>query len=587
MAVAFRAAGAWVFSASTSVGVTAVLPTGWQVGDIHVLTVVWKQKAATITNPTGWTLVSGTDVSSTTSVAYGAGVGDIRTTSFYRIAQSGDTSVVISALTGGATTTASGNVMGAQIEGFSNASGFWDVYGIATGESAQTNTTHAYGNLAGPAGTWSAGDMVVFGSGLSLSTPTISSPSVSSTGATISAVTATPGKGSSTIGADLLGWSGYASITAGSSTSTANFSHVSSAATYGTGSLVRIREFIPVAPNSATGLAVTPQSNSVSQLNLSWTAPSSVGSGITGYKIYRSVGTSTSDGSAGTFTLLTTTTGTGTTYNDTGLTASTGYSYYIVATTGADGPASNTASAYTNYTNNIAASDGGSLGTGSGTTSVSITTTAIIPANTIIIFLASASSTNTGGSMSYSSNNANLTVGFAPNIGYPAGAITNYGMMELFTNGANSIPAGTVIVFTPNIVTTDISAALHLITNGAYYSDPGAVSSFASTTSPTYQSVTSDTGLRIAGLVFNGATTTVTPTSGLTIVNSSSTAANNVRFMIGSMDSSASQFTNSSTLGVAKVGVSWATHVKSSVITAYSPPTSTTTPIRRIGKYTF
>ncbi len=81
----------------------------------------------------------------------------------------------------------------------------------------------------------------------------------------------------------------------------------------------------PTAPQSPTNLAAT--SVSSSQINLSWTTPSNNGgSAITGYKIDRS----TNSGS--TWSILVANTGsTGTTYSNTGLSASTTYTYRVSA----------------------------------------------------------------------------------------------------------------------------------------------------------------------------------------------------------------------------------------------------------------
>jgi len=75
------------------------------------------------------------------------------------------------------------------------------------------------------------------------------------------------------------------------------------------------------APSTPTNLRATVVSSS--EISLSWSA-STDASGISGYNIYRSTG-------AGLFTFLTSTTGTGTTYVNTGLTPNTSYSYRIAA----------------------------------------------------------------------------------------------------------------------------------------------------------------------------------------------------------------------------------------------------------------
>jgi hypothetical protein len=79
------------------------------------------------------------------------------------------------------------------------------------------------------------------------------------------------------------------------------------------------------APSSPTGLVVTAVSSS--QINLSWTAPSNIGgSAITGYKIDRST-----NGGSTWFTIVSNTASITTTYSNTGLAASTTYTYRVSA----------------------------------------------------------------------------------------------------------------------------------------------------------------------------------------------------------------------------------------------------------------
>jgi fibronectin type 3 domain-containing protein len=97
-------------------------------------------------------------------------------------------------------------------------------------------------------------------------------------------------------------------------------------------------------PPVPTGLTAT-ASNST-QVNLTWSAGSFNGDAATGYKVYRKTGT-------GFFTQIGT--ATNTTFGDTGLNASTTYSYYVVAVDSAGHVSvqpSNTASATTQAINN-------------------------------------------------------------------------------------------------------------------------------------------------------------------------------------------------------------------------------------------
>src|SRR5207245_11055390 len=80
------------------------------------------------------------------------------------------------------------------------------------------------------------------------------------------------------------------------------------------------------APSPPTGLTATAVSSS--QINLFWTAPTNNGgSAITGYKIERST-----DGGTTWSTIVSNTGSTGATYSNTGLTASTAYTYRVSAT---------------------------------------------------------------------------------------------------------------------------------------------------------------------------------------------------------------------------------------------------------------
>jgi chitodextrinase len=89
-----------------------------------------------------------------------------------------------------------------------------------------------------------------------------------------------------------------------------------------------------IAPGAASGLSAV--AASPSQINLSWSAASDTGgSGIAGYQVFRNGGYVSTVGS--------------TSHNDTGLSAGTSYSYYVVAVDGAGNTsgASNSASATT------------------------------------------------------------------------------------------------------------------------------------------------------------------------------------------------------------------------------------------------
>ncbi|HEX5457883.1 MAG TPA: spherulation-specific family 4 protein [Candidatus Nitrosotalea sp.] len=123
----------------------------------------------------------------------------------------------------------------------------------------------------------------------------------------------------------------------------------------------------PTVPSVPTGLTGTVPS--ATQINLSWTAPSNNGgSAITGYKIDRS-----SDAGL-TWRTIANTAGTGTTYSNTGLAASTAYTYRVSATN-----AVGTGSA----SNAISATTLAGTGTGTGTTVTITVKTMGLSGNTI------------------------------------------------------------------------------------------------------------------------------------------------------------------------------------------------------------
>src|SRR5437016_7616484 len=101
-------------------------------------------------------------------------------------------------------------------------------------------------------------------------------------------------------------------------------------------------QLVPSPPTNLTATTASP-----SQINLSWTAPSNNGgSAITGYEIERST-----DGGTNWSSIQSNTGSTSTAYSDTGLVASTSYTYQVSAinVAGTSSP-SNTASATTSST---------------------------------------------------------------------------------------------------------------------------------------------------------------------------------------------------------------------------------------------
>ncbi len=162
-------------------------------------------------------------------------------------------------------------------------------------------------------------------------------------------------------GAPISGYSIYRSTTAGGEGTTAyatignvtswTDSGAAAGSTYyykvaatnsaGTGAQSNERSATPLATATLPGAStLTAARSSRRGVQLTWTAAAPNGSAISGYTIYRATS------SGGTFTALTTRSGTTTSYRDSATTSGATYWYYIVARNAAGpGPASNTASA--------------------------------------------------------------------------------------------------------------------------------------------------------------------------------------------------------------------------------------------------
>lgn len=136
MSVAFRAAGTWSFTANnvaTPFTTTPGAPTGKTVGDLLVLVCESRSITATVATPTGWTLVSGFPVRSTT-----ASGGSIYV--FTRIAD-GTATDTPSPVWTGLTTGTTGDSSGAGILCYSGGGTLADGSPTSSDLSAQTTTS--------------------------------------------------------------------------------------------------------------------------------------------------------------------------------------------------------------------------------------------------------------------------------------------------------------------------------------------------------------------------------------------------------------------------------------------------------------
>jgi hypothetical protein len=138
MSLAFVAQTTPTFSASTSTVPTLTAPTGVAAGDLVLIVAVYKQISATFTDPTGWTKLGGFQTAN--GAAYGASTGDVAIRIYARVWQAGDTIPTLAALTGGSTTSASGNVVGAFTIAYRATSGVYDISAQVNAQSTSATT---------------------------------------------------------------------------------------------------------------------------------------------------------------------------------------------------------------------------------------------------------------------------------------------------------------------------------------------------------------------------------------------------------------------------------------------------------------
>ena len=227
MAVAFVAAGAWV-EGTTSV--TPGLPAGMAAGDVMVLFVGCKPFSATIVEPTGWTLIPGSDGADGT-VANVGGAGSVLWAAFQRAWQSGDAAPVV--------TITSGSISGGVTHGYSKGAGTWDV-AAAKGSDAVSDTALSLTMDADPGIT--AGDHLA-GFAIIPDNQTMVTPTLTAASATIGTPNKQPATSLSTASAEDLAATGLeVACTAGTATAAAVQGWTLGGAETGGGCLVRLRE---------------------------------------------------------------------------------------------------------------------------------------------------------------------------------------------------------------------------------------------------------------------------------------------------------------------------------------------------------
>lgn len=253
MAIAFVSQGTTPSGTTANItgttSVTPALPASLATGHLVLIAVVNKLETATPTTPTNWTLVG--------SIAGGFGAaaaddGQLRTTVFSRIKDTGWSTMPAITITGG-------NSAMAQAFAFSNATGAWDVV-AASGVDSTSGAQFLADTTTDPGLT--TGDWGFAVAGVTTDSPTWVTATFTTTGITWGTVTERS-EPKTTQGNDLGGFVATAAVSSGTSSGTTNISSNGTVGTLnatGTLMFVRLRETTsttPISGSESNSLAVS------------------------------------------------------------------------------------------------------------------------------------------------------------------------------------------------------------------------------------------------------------------------------------------------------------------------------------------
>ena len=219
MPVGYRATGTVSAAAGT---ITPGLPASFAAGDLHVLQVMTRGTTpATINTPANWIALPGGE---TTGGAGTEGIdsGQVRVKVFYRVAVAGDTapSVTFGTTPSVAMGYVSGYTKGAWEE--------WSIHGAFGADT--TGSTTSYSPAIGQTISIKGGDWIGAFTGLNNDSGTLTSRSISVTGATVGAATGRISKAATTIGNNGSIDISNTAVSAGTATAAVSYSFVQSAA---------------------------------------------------------------------------------------------------------------------------------------------------------------------------------------------------------------------------------------------------------------------------------------------------------------------------------------------------------------------
>ena len=243
MAISYIAVGALSTHADT---VTPAYPAGATVGRLAVLQVVSAHTDDSIPSaPSGWTLI---DSLGGTSGVFGVGTGPRRLTFFARVLLGSDATPTTKIPSG-----TTGSLIAGRIHVLSRSAGTGWRWASSTGEDTSSGT--GFSAVTTTALTWAAGDFVILGYGLPLSTSSLSAEAVTATGITFGSVTE-QSDDSITDGHDARMASATCSVSSGSGTQAPTVAATLSSATIGVAGVLRLRE--ASAAIAATAQTVSP-----------------------------------------------------------------------------------------------------------------------------------------------------------------------------------------------------------------------------------------------------------------------------------------------------------------------------------------
>ncbi|MFZ2540710.1 MAG: hypothetical protein WAW75_02930 [Gallionella sp.] len=227
MSIYLRGAGGW---AAGQTSIATSIPAGTVAGDMMLLFIGGKQYDETITDPSGWTLLSAGSGANGT-VAMGLDTGSVVWKVYYREFVAGDT---------GPTITTDGNVNIALIKSYKKTKATWVTPVAAKGSDTSSGTSLSM-TMDADVGII-AGDMICHFACKPSDAGTMTVPTITATSATFGTVLNLPVTNASTLlGNDFGGASSEALCTAGTATAAAVCGWTITANTGG-GCIVRLRE---------------------------------------------------------------------------------------------------------------------------------------------------------------------------------------------------------------------------------------------------------------------------------------------------------------------------------------------------------